>query len=174
MASIIQQLHASLSEMEEIKEDFENLKDGEFRKTSDRDADYNCIAYAAGVYAQRWWPSKESNKFHWPKGVSRSLSVKSFVAAFRTLGYVPCESAAFEDGFEKVAIFVSTVPKPFKPKGTPTHMAIQWPDGEWRSKLGPTQDIAHKTLDAIGGWEYGRVDKILKRRRRTSQTKKKK
>lgn len=174
MASVIQKLLSSLSETEELKRDFENLKDGEFRKTSERDADYNCIAYAAGDQTRRWWPSKESSKHYWPKGAPKTVSVKSFVTAFKKLGYVPCDSAAFEEGFEKVAIFVTHVSKPFTPVGTPTHMAIQWPNGEWRSKLGGSQDIAHKTLEAIGGWQYGEVKQILKRKRKNEKNQAKK
>src|SRR5947208_677996 len=146
MPSVIQTLLATLA----IKKQFENLKDGEFQQTSPFDPDYNCIAYAAADTARNWWPIKGSfSKWHWPKGVSTSESIKSFVAAFRKLGYSRCDSADLEPGIEKVAIFVSTIPTIHQPAGTPTHMAIQLESGKWSSKLGSAEDISHDRLEGI-------------------------
>ena len=166
MPSVIQKLLATLP----IKNQFENLTDGEFAQTSPFDPDYNCIAYAAGKTDRNWWPIRGNfAKWHWPKGVSTSESVKSFVTAFKTFGYSRCVSADLEPGFEKVAIFVSTVPTALNPKGIPTHMAIQLESGKWSSKLGSAEDISHDRLEDIGGKFYGEVKQILKRRRLTKR-----
>jgi hypothetical protein len=42
--------------VDHIKAMFPRLADGSFRVSSDRDQGYNCIAWAAGVTHQRWWP----------------------------------------------------------------------------------------------------------------------
>ena len=78
----------------------------------------------------------------------------SFFAAFATLGYVACEDASLEAGFEKVAIYLSD--------GVPTHAARQLQDGAWTSKLGQGFDIRH-TLEAIEGPAYGVVSLFLAR-----------
>ena len=80
----------------------------------------------------------------------------AFVAAFRTLGYEPCESADVEEGFEKIAIYTWAA-------GTPKHAARQLPDGLWTSKLGPHRDIKHE-LSGLEGRNYGMVKKIMKRK----------
>ncbi len=164
-----------MEEIDALKRDFENLKDGEFVPTSRPDSDYNCVAWAAGETVRNWWPEKDVRaKRYWPKGIARVASEENFAAAFRTLGYSRCESADLEPSYEKVAHFVSSVAKPFDPVGTPTHMAIQLPDGKWSSKLGISEDISHDKLDAIGGWEYGKVKQIYKRKRKIERVKEKK
>jgi hypothetical protein len=48
----------------------------------------------------------------------------------------------------------------------PGHVAVS--DGQvWKSKLGRRQDIEHASLDLLEGdqlWEYGIVERILKRK----------
>ena len=91
---------------------------------------------------------------YWPEGAPRKENLDSFIAAFRTLGYEPCDTEELEQGIEKVAIFL-------KPKNVPTHMARQLPDGTWTSKLGDKQDIIHDNLRAVEGRTYGEVKQIL-------------
>jgi len=71
------------------------------------------------------------------------------------LGYHQCESAAPEEGFNKVAIFC-------KPNGKPAHAARQLPHGRWTSKLGDWEDIEH-ALNAVAGSAYGTVVVILRK-----------
>ncbi len=65
-----------------------------------------------------------------------------------------------EPGFEKVAIYTDL--EDF----SPGHIALS--DGKvWKSKLGRLQDIEHASLDLLEGdqgWEYGIVERILKRK----------
>jgi hypothetical protein len=107
-----------------------------------------------------WWPDTFGLCF-WPAGVNRNETAKSFLEAFRSLGYQPCEDGSFESGFEKVAIFV-------KSNERPTHAARQLEDGTWTSKLGKQVDIKHETVEALNGDQYGKADIFLKRRRRNN------
>lgn len=151
---------ANLLAKRDIRSVFENLKDSEFKITSPKDAQYNCIAFAADDQTKWWWSI--GNKF-WLKGVPKNESPKSFILAFKQLGYKLCESAELEKGFEKVAIYTRTVAIPNSPKGTTTHMAKQLPDGRWKSKLGREEDIEHDKPESICGKAYGEVKHILKR-----------
>ncbi len=170
MASVISQILAQQKqgqkELQIAKSLFENLKDGEFEKTSDSTPKYNCIAYAAEETHRNWWPvhhTMASNDVYWPDDVPRVRSLKNFILAFETLGYKPCDSADFEEGFEKVAIYVADKPSADALKGAPLHMARQLDTGDWTSKLGGFIDISHKTLEGVTGKKYGVVKQILKR-----------
>jgi hypothetical protein len=95
--------------------------------------------------------------YYWPENVPRDESVRAFIAAFGTLGYVSCEDDTLENGFEKVAIYVDE-------DGIPTHMARQLQSGQWTSKCGELEDIEHETLESLGGINgYGSVAQFLKR-----------
>ncbi|WP_445013646.1 DUF7689 domain-containing protein [Paludisphaera borealis] len=76
-------------------------------------------------------------------------------AAFKILGYEPCDEESLEPGFEKVALYGNTF--------TYTHAARQLPDGKWTSKLGKAEDIEHDTPDVVAGGVYGEVVEIMKR-----------
>lgn len=138
---------------------FPRLERGRFRRTSDEDSVYNCIAWAAGRTDEWWWPAPYPGPDHtWPENCPRSATVAAFVAAFRTLGYRPCRSGKLEPGVEKVVIFA-------RPDGATGHMARQLSDGTWSSKLGPGWDIGHMDAWAVENGDYGTVKKYLKRRR---------
>jgi len=140
---------------------FPGLRDIAWCLTSPSDADYNCIAWAAGDRTKFWWPVGESAnpRRYWPPGVACEVTLSAFVAAFGTLGYVPTDAETLEPQFEKVALFVND-------DGEPTHAALQLSDGNWTSKLARSEDIEHP-LHALEGEIYGRVVQILKRPLRT-------
>jgi hypothetical protein len=131
----------------------------DFDVTSSQTEDYNCIAWAANDTENWWWPTNPDR--YWPQHVSRRESIDSFVEAFRTLGYEPCDSGLFETGFEKVAIYCIS--------GVPKHMARQLSSGRWTSKLGPQWDICHHTLNGLTGAIYGIPAQIMKRPGRVAQ-----
>jgi hypothetical protein len=87
--------------------------------------------------------------------VPREETLAAFVACFALQGYILCENAECEPGFEKVALFADA-------GGVPTHAALQLPGGAWSSKLGELEDIEHP-LRALEGELYGRVVQVLKR-----------
>ncbi len=84
---------------------------------------------------------------YWPPEVSRIETLDAFLAALGTRGYAPCPTSAVEDGREKVALYSLA--------GVPTHAARQLTNGWWTSKLGPSIDIEHATVEAVAGGVYG-------------------
>ena len=143
----------SLIKRAEIIGQFPNLRQVRFSLESNPTDHYNCIAWAAGETHRRWWPFNA----YWPDGVDRELTLESFVAAFATLEYQPCEDSALEPDYEKVAIYVKA--------GSPKHMARQLDNGQWTSKLGSEDDIYHATVAGVEGYNYGMVLQFLKRPR---------
>ncbi len=147
--------------------EFPNLRREEYRVTSEEDWVYNCIAHAADKNDAWWWPEEEEIEgVFWPEGIPRKAEVDSFVQAFGTQGYIPCDNSDLETGFEKVAIYIDA-------NGTPTHAAKQLPSGKWTSKLGRWEDIEHERLASLEESQgaapaYGRVARILKRARQES------
>jgi len=135
----------------ELGKIFPNLGANDYEVKSPQAKEYNCIAWAAGVSNRKWWP-----KLHyWPVVEETEESVEAFVRVFAKLGYEPCSSSNFEEGFEKVAIYADE-------NNRTKHMARQLASGSWTSKLGSEVDIEH-TLDGLTGREYGHVARILKR-----------
>lgn len=143
----------------DLEEDFPNLRAGGWEETSKRDTKYNCIAYAAYDFRRKWDTSKG---YYWPPGALREYSVDGWADAFRVLGYKPCDSTELESGYEKIAIY--------KKNEKPSHVARQLASGIWTSKLGLDEDINHNTLEALEGELYGKVDKVMKRKRYPHQS----
>lgn len=146
----------------EIEAAFPNLRRGEYRKTSENTVAYNCIAHAAEVNDWWWWPTEGPGIF-WPPEVPQEETVDSFIQAYAVMGYHVCSSQNREPelGFQKIALYVDE-------DGVPTHAARQLATGEWTSKLGRAEDIAHRTLEALeSGVDktlgYGSASLILKR-----------
>ena len=125
----------------ELEELWPGLRGSGYKITSERTEDYNCIAWAA-ERADAWWSPVQD--YYWPEGVARELTLEAFGAAYETLGYSRCDSSAYEPGFLKVAIYVDQ-------NGIPTHVARQFRDGSWTSKLGGLEDIRHLSLDHLAG-----------------------
>jgi hypothetical protein len=141
-----------------IDREFPRLRLAGYSITSPASDDYNCIAWAGGEIERKWDPDPTAGRY-WPEGVPRILDVESFVRLFASKGgYSPCESGALEEGFEKIAIFVSLSQEV-------THAARQLPSGAWTSKLGDWEDIEHHALSGLESSFYGRVSIILKRQR---------
>jgi len=137
--------------------DFPALRDEHHEVTSHSTDDYNCVAWAADDSETWWWPDDpEVGYGYWPPNVPRAETVLAFQLAYATLGYVQCDNASVEVGFEKIALYVLN-------DGTPTHAARQLPDGRWTSKLGHCEDIEHVNLECLQGPLYGKVSVYLKR-----------
>lgn len=145
--------------MERLEALFPRLRGTDYRITSPASDVYNCIAWAAGDTEHWWWPG-EPARTYWPPGVPHQEALEAFRDAFASLGFVVCEQADLEPGFEKIALFADA-------EGTPTHAARQLSDGMWTSKLGMSEDIQHALEDLIGT-AYGSVVLILKRALPTS------
>jgi hypothetical protein len=137
-----------------LERDFPGLKNSDYKITSKEDISYNCIAWAAGDSSRYWWPDQD-NDGYWPPGVKREEPLESFVEAFETLGYSVCDSADYEVGFEKIALYATT-------SGEPTHAARQVCSNKWTTKVGQLEDIEHK-LEDIQGLIYGNVAIYMKK-----------
>jgi len=82
--------------------------------------------------------------------------LEQFIKAFKSEGFSVCKNGEFENGFEKVAIYVDD-------SGEPTHAARLLPSGVWTSKLGRGEDIEHETVEVVEGKLYGKAKSFLKR-----------
>jgi hypothetical protein len=134
---------------------FPKLRDSNYRVTSQPDARYNCIAWAAGDTRRWWWPERDIENGFWPDSVPFEVTLAAFCALFDSLGYAMCAAEAFEPAFERIAIFAGS-------DGLPTHAARQLPNGLWTSKLGEGEDIEHD-LHHLEGQVYGSVSAVMRR-----------
>ncbi|WP_424664073.1 DUF7689 domain-containing protein [Candidatus Binatus sp.] len=144
------------------EEDFPNLNN-EFEKTSCDTIFYNCIAWTVGDTTKRWWPDPFA-QLHWPDKIERIAKVKNFVEMYANHGgYTECDDGSLEPGIEKVAIYARGQMQAVK------HAAWQLDDGTWSSKLGPLEDINHKTPENLTSKLYGEPVKFLKRERKSAK-----
>jgi hypothetical protein len=142
---------------------FPNLDAHKWDPTSERDGNYNCLAWIFRDKRHWWWPSAPSAEkpIFWPlSSMDESLTTFRRLLAARG-GFERCDGAELEPGWEKVAIYVDA-------DDMPQHFARQLPAGDWTSKLGVWEDIRHATLAALEGdgeHQYGRARYFMKRRR---------
>lgn len=144
----------------ELEQFFPKMQSGGYDITSPRDKKYNCVAWAVGSVTL-WWQLVDfpSRVWYWPLGIDRDDTLEGWVKVFQLHGYVVCEDASWEDGTEKVAIYVST-------DATPSHVAKQGENSRWKSKLGKGYDIEHDSLEILEGeegQEYGKAMRFLRR-----------
>jgi hypothetical protein len=66
---------------------FPNLAATPYTVTSPADSIYNCIAWAAGLTDDWWWPDPMGVS-SWPAGVRREETLIAFLEAFQSLGFV--------------------------------------------------------------------------------------
>jgi hypothetical protein len=141
----------------ELEAKLPKLTGHNYRKTSDASARYNCMSFANDRDRQWWEAGLHGGRYYWPPNTPDTLD--GWVKIFTDDGYEITTVREVEAGFEKVAIYVDL-------KDTlPSHVAKS--NGSvWKSKLGRYQDIEHSTLDLLEGdtlWEYGVVERILRR-----------
>ena len=137
-----------------IEKVFPDLSKRGYKITSPIALNYNCIAWAAGV-CNIWWEPDPFNQYFWPPSAHRSYSLDSYIEAFKTLNYKISSTENYEEGYEKVALFINDSEQ--------IHAARQLESGHWTSKLGQREDIEHFDLKSIEGEYYGKVAVILKR-----------
>jgi len=138
-----------------LEQIFPRLGQSGYQITSPADADYNCVAWAAGENRQWWWPGPDHEREYWSAGAAREATLVAFQAAFALLGYAVCASTDAEAGFEKIAVYADA-------QGKPRHAARQVVSGRWTSKLGRGPDIEYPLID-LEGDEYGSVVLTLRR-----------
>lgn len=144
------------------REDLPFLTPDNCEVTSECTPRYNCIAWAAGVTEEWWWPA---SKGYWPSGAPRVATVEAFIRAFETLGYAKCGDGLFDLEYEKIAIYarnVNGIPEP-------THAARQLMNGRWTSKLGTAEDIEHEFVEDVNGPEYGEPVCFMRRPKKATR-----
>jgi len=127
---------------------------GAYRKSSDENVAYNCIAYAAGNITE-WWSHLPGYK--WP--AYRSPAIWSLIDVFKALGYEerPANDTAFDIKYDKLALYA---------KGDlRKHAARQLESGKWTSKLGEDEDIEHDNPDCLCGTKYGNIFCVMRKLR---------
>ena len=132
---------------------FPNLNPANHSITSPETPEYNCIAWAAGD-TEAWWEPHPD--YYWPMQAPREYTLEAYKKAYETVNFVECTNSRYEDGYEKVAIYINSY-------GKPTHAARQLISGHWTSKLGQNVDIEHETLQVLEGPMYGKIAVIMKR-----------
>lgn len=143
--------------LEAIESDFPNLRGTDWRKSSEIDDGYNCIAFAVHDTRQYWDPNIIGLRgYYWPPGVPRDDNMASWIKVFEIHAFRVCEHGELEPGLEKIAIYADE-------NQVPTHVARQLNDGTWTSKLGPYEDIEHRSLRALESYAYGNVAVFMKR-----------
>jgi hypothetical protein len=130
--------------------------------TSSSTVDYNCFAWAASK-DDEWWDPNPMKEGYWPPDVLRQETLQSYIAAYQTIDYEICDGEDFEEGFEKIAIYVNDI-------GKPAHAARQLPGGEWTSKIGVWEDVKHefseKFIFEIRGKtiDYGKIAAVMRKK----------
>ena len=137
------------------KRDFPNLTDANHQVTSPATEKYNCIGWALG-HDDRWYEPVDPS--YWPDHLARDFSVATLVRVFEHEGFVTCENAELEAGYEKVALFAD--------EHEYMHAALQLASGKWTSKMGLGEDIQHDAFENLVGPAYGQVAQFIKRERR--------
>jgi hypothetical protein len=133
-------------------EELPHLTEDACEITSPVTKQYNCIAWAAQDAKRYWWPDPWRIGY-WPPGVPRKVTIAAFVQAFEKQGYASCPDGSPEEGMEKIAIFGKE-----SQDGAviPTHASRQLESGEWTSKLGPLEDVSHRSIHSVNGPLYGK------------------
>ena len=148
---------------EEVIEIFPSLvKDSSFQITSYSTPNYNCIAWAYH-YNDRWMQYDGTGVgldgvwYWWPDGVEQSPLLEAYIKAFELKGYEVCKTGDFEEDYIKIALYIDSY-------NNCTHAARQKRDGNWTSKLGKCNDIAHESPYSIEGDLYGKVACFLRKK----------
>lgn len=144
---------------------FPYLTADNYRKTSNEDGTYNCIAYALGDVTQFWQPPLSGYTepgHYWPSEAPTENNPETYRQLLELYCYTVCDNGEVEAGYEKVALYWMDCGYDSGP-----HVARQLESGKWSSKLGDWEDIEHETLDALEGSHncdgYGKLKYILKR-----------
>lgn len=134
---------------------FPLIKKTGYKITSPEDDNYNCIAWAVGRNDVFINPHPD---YFWPSKLPYSDKLNIFRKLYETYGYKVCEDDEYEEGFEKIAIYV------MENTNTVTHAARQLKSGKWTSKLGEYKDIEH-TLEGLTKSSFGEIAVVMKRKK---------
>jgi hypothetical protein len=128
---------------------FPKITPSNCRCTSPATDDYNCIAWAYekdNVWCEPglFWPIPRHD-----------YTIETYMELFASIGYRRCEDALYEEGFQKIVLYIKDE--------KPTHAARQLTTGKWTSKLGRNIDVEHDYPEVLDGPQYGSASVFMKR-----------
>ena len=123
---------------------FPSLASEDFEIVEGTSGRYNCIAYAAGYANDWWWPDGIN---YWPPWATLTDRMESLIEVFAGLGYEQCDDSRAEADYRKIALYEA--------QGEMKHVALQMPNGAWRSKMGQGPVIEHRNPESLAGGDYG-------------------
>ena len=132
---------------------FPNLAGSGYEITGEPSREYNCIAWALGIFTQKWDCNDPDG--YWPPSVPRNEQIRTIMRLFVNEGYSVCDGEGLEQGYEKIALYSFV--------GQFTHVARQRDDGRWTSKLGIREVITHPSPANLSGSMYGNMHCIMRR-----------
>jgi hypothetical protein len=142
------------------------VDDVDWASASDPGRQYNCFGFVMDKRINgklRWWQPKDkidglvtNPTDYWPNGIPEDTTIGSYISAAMTEGFVPSVDAAWEEGFETIALYYTPSNNEFQ------HAARQKSPGVWESKLGNYSDIEHPS-DGIDNIWYGTGRIYMKR-----------
>lgn len=145
--------------------------DKKFKLTSKQNVNYNCIAWAAIVDNEFWWPEVkpyplDGVRYKWPFNIENNEELRFFIELFKHKGYTKISSEISNEHpeFRKVALFIKPSENLDIINCQCTHAARQRPNGLWTSKLGTFEDIEHSNPYDLEGPRYGKLAIILKKK----------
>jgi hypothetical protein len=145
---------------DELRTLFPKLVIGNYKRVSQANPRYNCLAFVFGDERHWWEAGRYGGRYYWPPNVTQGTTIAAISEILTSAGYEPTHNREIEPEYEKVAIYASLEDMEF------SHVAKC--DGSvWKSKLGKGQDIEHYSLAVLEGdqeAEYGIVERILRRR----------
>jgi len=116
---------------------------------------YDCVAWAAGDTTRWWWPDLKGKRY-WPENVERKRTLDVFKKVFENLGYFICDNGNFEEGYDKIAIYVNE-------NGKPTHVTRQFWKNVWISKIGEWELVEYYNVNALYDGICGDIAVFMKR-----------
>ncbi len=121
-----------------LKGIFTGLKtDGHFIPTSNKDENYNCIAWAMRL-SDRWVDTKKTAGHWWPSEITQqSFTQQGLIDAFKALKFVETTNPKPERGYDKVALYFNPYTNCW------SHAARVLEEHLYHSKVGGLWDIHH-------------------------------
>jgi hypothetical protein len=149
---------------QDIEHEFPKLVVDGWKESSKDTPDYNCFAFALHDESD-WYSPLPLRGYYWPADkIPRNTTLPTMIELYRYEGgFEPCENGEYEEGFEKIALYVNE-------RKNVTHAARQLSSAMWTSKLGVKEDIEHPLLSSLEDAglkddDYGKVAQFLRRPR---------
>lgn len=143
--------------------------DANFKILSDCTPVYNCIAWAMG-YNDRWVTPVMGVGCWWPDGALRSEAPDALLQAFQMEGFEISDNCLIEDGYSKVALYMSVDGSKW------THAARLVTNDIEYSKFGQffdghhSHDMLCRTGIGLERLSYGKVFAYMQRANQTKQS----